>query len=69
MKDITFRCCFCNTHVHSTNVDPCDINILINIDKPKDKQDNQTFYCHADCFKNILHKDLKGLFIVDLVDD
>jgi len=67
MQTLQFRCCFCNTMIVSTDVDPCDINILINVDKPKQEQDNQTFYCHVSCFKERLHDNIKKLFIVDMV--
>ena len=69
MKDIRYRCCFCNELIQSTNVDPCDINILINCDKSKDKQDTQTFWCHIECFRRSLHDNIKKLLVVDLVDE
>jgi hypothetical protein len=69
MQELKYRCCFCNMLIESDNVNPCDLNILINIDKPKDKQDNQTFYCHIACFKEKLHEEIKKLLIVHLVDD
>jgi hypothetical protein len=55
--------------INSTDTDPCDVNILINIDKAKDKQDNQTFYCHVDCFKEKLHEKIRGYLVVQIVDD
>ena len=40
-QDLGFTCCFCNNGIASDKVNPCDLNILINMDKPKDKQDNR----------------------------
>jgi hypothetical protein len=69
MENLKYRCCFCNQLIQSSQYDPCDLNILINVDKPKDKQDNQTFYCHALCFKQKLHEKIQGYMIVHEVDD
>lgn len=69
MENLRYRCCFCDQMIVSTNVDPCDLNILINYDKSKDRQDNQTFWCHIECFRKSLHDDIKKLLVVDLVDN
>lgn len=69
MKDIHYRCCFCNTMIQSNDVDPCDLNILINIDKPKNKQDNQTFYCHIHCFEQKLHNNMRGYLVLHISED
>jgi len=69
MQELKYRCCFCNKIIESTKVDPCDINILINLDKPKQQQDNQTFYCHIDCFKEKMHQEMRKSLVVHLVDD
>lgn len=67
INELNFRCCFCNIMIESTKVDPCDINILVNIDKVKEEQDNQSFYCHVECFKQKLHQNIKNLFVLDIV--
>ncbi len=54
--------------IQSTSVDPCDINILNNIDKPKTKQSNQSFYCHAVCLQSRLHNNIKGYFVMHISD-
>ena len=56
MSDLSFECCFCDEGIESNKTDPCDLNVLINIDKPKKRQYNQTFYCHLQCFKEKLSK-------------
>jgi hypothetical protein len=55
--------------IQSDTVNPCDVNILTNIDKPKDKQENQTFYCHANCFESKMHDNVQGYLIVNIPDD
>ena len=50
-EDLGFVCCFCNKSITSLDLDASDINIIANIDKPKNRQANQYFYCHLQCFK------------------
>ena len=69
METLKYTCCFCNKSIESSKTDPCDINILINIDKPKIQQDSQTFYCHAHCFQATLHEKIRGYMVVHEVDD
>jgi len=54
IKELAFECCFCGEGITSSKTDPCDLNVLINIDKPKSEQYNQTFYCHLTCFKKLV---------------
>jgi hypothetical protein len=60
-------CCFCNESIKITNIDPCDIDILINWDKSKEKQHNQTFWCHLECFREKLHTNIRIHLMVDLL--
>jgi hypothetical protein len=62
MSDLQYRCCFCNTSIKSSKTDPADINVLINIDKEKEQQYNQTFYCHVECFREKLDNAIKMHF-------
>lgn len=68
IEAVNYRCCFCNTKIESSDVDPCDVNILINIDKAEEKRDSQTFYCHVNCFKSKMHMAMKGYLVVDIVE-
>lgn len=61
--------CFCNNQIESTNIDPCNISILINWDKSVEKQLDQNFWCHFDCFKEKLHSTVKQHLVVDLLLD
>lgn len=54
-------CYLCYKGIESTDVDPCDVNIMSNIDK--DDRYNQTFYFHANCFKKPLHEYMRGYFV------
>jgi len=62
-------CCFCNNIIDSDVVNPCDISILTNWDKPKNKQHNQTFWCHINCFRKALHSEVRDNLVVDLLTD
>lgn len=52
MDTLSNECCFCGKIIESTNFDPCSINVVINFDNNKKKQDRQDFLCHLVCFKN-----------------
>lgn len=64
-QDSGLTCCFCNEGITSLDPDPADIVIVANIDKPKDKQAEQIFYCHVQCLKSKIHNDVKDLFVLD----
>jgi hypothetical protein len=69
IEDLQYACCYCNEGIQSDKINPCDVNILVNIDKPKEKQDNQTFWCHVECFKKTLHPYMRSYFVVDIIED
>ena len=54
MSELEFECCFCGEGIVSTKTDPCAVNVMINIDKSKDTQYDQDFYCHIACFKKTI---------------
>jgi hypothetical protein len=64
-EELGFMCCFCNKSITSLDPDPSDINIIANIDKPKDQQADQYFYCHLQCLKNKVHPNIKEHFVLD----
>ncbi len=66
-EKLGFSCCFCNTSIMSFDRYPADLNITVNIDKPKEQQHDQFFFCHAECFKKRLHSNIKELFVLDNV--
>ena len=68
-KELQFLCCFCNQSISSSNMDPAEINILINIDKSNDRQYNQTFFCHTLCFKERLDDKIKISFYLQTLSE
>lgn len=65
LKDLGFRCCFCNKSIASDNINPCDLSIVTNIDKNKERQASQWFFCHVECFKKTIHSEMVAYFVVD----
>jgi len=59
------ECCFCKKSIEPNKIDPCNISILAQWDKPKTEQVDINFWCHFDCFKAKLHKDMQGYFLKD----
>lgn len=64
-EELGFVCCFCNQSLTSLDPDPSDITIIANIDKPKEQQADQFFWCHAQCLKNKLHKNIVEFYVLD----
>ena len=70
ITDLRFMCCFCNQSIEPSKTDPADVNVLINIDKPKEQQCNQSLYCHIECFREKLHNAIKIHFhLHNIMDD
>ena len=68
-EKLGFSCCFCNKSIMSFDQYPADLNVVVNIDKPKEQQHDQFFYCHTECFRNKLHPNMKSVFILDKIND
>lgn len=64
-EDLGFSCCFCNQSITSADPDPSEFVIIANIDKPKEQQVDQIFWCHALCLKSKIHEEIKPLFVLD----
>jgi hypothetical protein len=64
-EKLGFTCCFCNKSVMSLDKYPADLKVIVNIDKPKDQQHDQFFFCHTECFKTKLHKNMQKHFVLD----
>jgi formiminotetrahydrofolate cyclodeaminase len=70
MNGLKFRCCFCNKGIESSKTNPAEINVLINLDKSKDQQYNQNFYCHVECFREKIHEAMRMHFhLHNILDD
>jgi hypothetical protein len=56
------QCCICkNTtsgiELSTTALDPCALILISNIDQPREKQKEQQFFCHFDCFRKLVNND------------
>lgn len=65
-KPLGYTCCFCNSSIESTQIDPCNINVLGQYDKTTKDKPSQDFYCHFECFKEKLHQEITGYFLIDI---
>ena len=65
MEITGFECCFCKKGIEESNVDPCDINIIINSEMKKNANDrsSQNFYSHFGCLQEKLHVDIRGYLV------
>lgn len=46
------QCWFCGKGIVEHNgVDPCEVTIYSNADKPEDEQTYQAMWCHIECFR------------------
>lgn len=61
-------CCFCNENIIISDIDPCDINIMANWDKPghANKRD-QMFWCHYECFRSKMHKNVAPYLMLEFL--
>lgn len=60
-------CCFCNQGIISDDLNPCDIVISSNWDKEEGKQNGQNFWCHLECFRTKLDKDIQQHLVLHLL--
>lgn len=69
-NSIATVCCFCNEEIESSKVDPADLIIRLNFDKPDDVQEHQALFCHLRCFREQLHDSVKMHFhLHNILDD
>ena len=64
-EKLGFTCCFCNKSIMSLDKYPTDLKIIVNIDKPKEQQHDQFFYCHLQCLKSKLHQNIQEHLVLD----
>jgi hypothetical protein len=64
-EELGFSCCFCNKSLMSLYPTPSEIIITARIYKPKEERVDQIFWCHMQCLKKKIHKNLKHLFVLD----
>jgi len=47
----TYICIFCAQRIAPGPLDPCALHLVGKIDRPRNEQKEQSFYCHADCLQ------------------
>jgi len=68
LDNLGFTCCFCGKGIASSNKgNPCEIDILSDIDKSKERQKNQTFWCHIECVKEKMCPEVRYHFMLDII--
>ncbi|MGI5900665.1 MAG: hypothetical protein ACOX8S_12265 [Christensenellales bacterium] len=58
MEKQMYQCCFCENDITSNKLDVTGIVIITNWDKGKDLQQEQQLFCHIECLKNKLSKNV-----------
>jgi hypothetical protein len=59
---IKYECCICKETVASgelagSNLDPCELLLIVNFDKPREEHKEQSFFCHFECFRTLVNND------------
>ena len=65
---IEFQCCFCKATVGAEEgprgFDPCSVIIVASWAKPRAEQREQQFFCHFECFRQVIDDD-GNLYIME----
>jgi hypothetical protein len=65
---VEYQCCLCKDRVSATDqqseLDPCALILISNIDKQRGDQKEQEFFCHFECFRKTVNND-GILYIMD----
>ena len=59
MSTQKYMCCFCKKSIFSNQVDIVSIIVVTNFEKDKNFQQEQQLYCHLECLKNRLAKNVE----------
>jgi hypothetical protein len=58
---LDYECCICKQTVcsasNTSSLDPCGLILVSNIDRPRDDQKEQEFFCHFECFRRLVNND------------
>ena len=60
-----YVCIFCNETIESGLHDPCAIRVITQIDRPRDAQKEQTFFCHISCLQSRAAIQKSNFYILD----
>lgn len=67
VKNQKYICCFCGEDITSNEIDITGIIVVSNWDKGSERQQEQQLFCHINCLKERLSKNIP-LYIADLID-
>lgn len=62
-----YQCCFCSKEIVPNDIDVTSLVIVTNWDEEIEKQQEQQLFCHMNCLKENVHKEVP-LYIADLID-
>jgi hypothetical protein len=65
---VQYQCCFCGLEIVSEGADVGGLLYTTRVDSPVESQDDQQFWCHANCLKAQLHPSV-NLYVLDFFDD
>jgi hypothetical protein len=63
-----YQCCFCGEMISDRTPDPCSLALTAGFTQAPDRQVNQGFFCHMECFKKRLHP-TTPFYAEDILDD
>ena len=67
IMDERVSCCFCAQRVDSDQINPAEVIVVNNWDKPKNIQEEQVFWAHIQCFKDKMHVSYQKYFFLDVI--
>lgn len=70
MNNQKYQCCFCGENIQSNQIDVTGLTGLIvvsNWDKSQELQQEQQLFCHMECLRDKLAKDVP-LYIADIFE-
>jgi hypothetical protein len=60
-------CCFCDETIESDQVNPCELIVKSNWDKPRCEQGDQVFFTHFKCLKERMGVSTKPYLVIDII--
>jgi len=67
MSKQKYQCCFCGENIESNQIDITALIVVSNWDKQQDLQQEQQLFCHMECLRSKLAKNVP-LYIADIID-
>lgn len=64
MSNQKYQCCFCGESIESGEIDVTGLIVISNWDKSQESQQEQQLFCHMECIRSRLTKNVP-LYIAD----